>query len=149
MSRILSIFVIAILTAAVLAARPLSSVGEDERAVLEVENRWIEALARRDVTALSAILDDRFLDVTYTGRVRDRKAAIAALSSPDRPNSDQRLQDLEVRFPAPGVAVVTGDNVVTGHDPAFTAHVRFTDVFVRSGGTWKAFSAQETLEKAN
>lgn len=53
MSRILSIFVIAILTAVVPVARPLPSIDEDVRAVREVENRWIEALARRDAVALS------------------------------------------------------------------------------------------------
>jgi ketosteroid isomerase-like protein len=147
MPRILSSIVTALLTATAIVARPLPAVNIDARSVRDVEDRWVDALRRRDVAALSAILDDRFLDVTYTGRVHDRKASIAALTVPDRPHMDQRLEDLEIRFPASNVAVVTGVNVVTAHEPAFTARVRFTDIFVKAEGSWKAFSAQETLEK--
>ncbi len=58
----------------------------------------------------------------------------------------QKLQDLRVRLAAPDVAVVTGVNAVSGASPDVTARVRFTDVFVRRAGEWRAFSAQETLE---
>jgi hypothetical protein len=34
---------------------------------------------------------------------------------------------------------------VTGRNPDFSARLRFTDVFVKSNGVWKAVSAQETL----
>ena len=56
--------------------------------------------------------------------------------------------EARVRFAAPDVAVVTGLNVATGKAPDFTARVRFTDVFVKRSGAWKAISAQETLERA-
>src|SRR5450755_560894 len=109
MRGILKTVAIAILAAASLALRPegaSTSGSADERAIREIENRWIDALAHRDAAALGAILDERFLEITYTGRVRDRKAALEMLSAPGQPEMDQRLEDLHVRIPAAGVAVV-------------------------------------------
>ena len=121
----------------------------DERSVRDAEARWVDALDRRDAAALRALLDDDFVDVTWKGDVRDKSAAVAALEAPNRPSTTQTLQEVRVRFAAPDTAVVTGMNVVTGKAPDFTARVRFTDVFVRRAGSWRAFSAQETLEKAD
>jgi ketosteroid isomerase-like protein len=123
------------------------SVPRKERSVREAEARWVEALENRDVAALRALLDEDFVDVTWTGEVRDRRAAIAALEDPRRPSMTQTLEEVRVRFAAANVAVVTGVNVVTGRVPDFKARVRFTDVFVRRAGAWKALSAQETLDR--
>lgn len=87
--------------------------------------------------------------MTFTGSVRDRKAALDALGSPARPKTRQKLEEERVRVAGSGFAVVTGVNVVSSEEPLFTVRVRFTDVFVRSNGVWKAFSAQETLEKGD
>ena len=122
---------------------------EEERAVRDAEARWVDALDRRDGAALLALLDEDFLDVTWKGEVRDRRAAVAAVSAPAsaRPAMTQALQDLRVRFAVPDVAIVTGVNAVSSPSPAFAARIRFTDVFVKRGGSWKALSAQETLER--
>jgi len=119
----------------------------EEKAVRDAEARWVDALDRRDGAALQALLDEDFLDVTWKGEVRDRKAALAALSAPGRPAMTQALEDLRVRFAVPDVAIVTGVNAVSSKSPEFTARIRFTDVFVKRGGAWKALSAQETLER--
>jgi len=129
------------------SSQTLPSPGLEEKAVRDAEARWVDALDRRDVAALEPILDEDFVDVTWKGELRDRAAAIAALTAPGRPSMTQRLEDLRVRFAAPDVAVVTGVNAVSSKAPEFTARIRFTDVFVKSGGAWKALSAQETLEK--
>lgn len=118
----------------------------DEQSVREAEDRWVAALDHRDVAALRTLLDDDFVDITWKGEVRDRSAAVAALEAPGRPSMKQTLQEIRVRFAGPDAAVVTGVNVVTGNAPD-TARVRFTDVFVRRAGAWKALSAQETLER--
>jgi len=133
----------------VLAARgsPGPSPGQDELAVREAEARWVEALDTRNAAALRSLLDENFVDITWKGEVRDRSAAVAALEAPGRPSMKQTLQELRVRFAAPDVAVVTGLNVVSSKAPDFTARVRFTDVFVKRAGVWKALSAQETLER--
>jgi ketosteroid isomerase-like protein len=129
------------------AASPPGPSGPDEQAVRDAEARWVDALERRDAPALETLLDEEFVDITWKGEVRDRRAAVAALNAPGRPAMTQTLQDLRVRFADADVAVVTGVNLVSGKAPDFTARIRFTDVFVKRSGDWKALSAQETLEQ--
>ncbi len=119
-----------------------------EQSVRDAEARWVEALEKRDAAALRALLDEDFVDITWKGEVRDRRAAVDALEAPGRPSMTQTLHDIRVRFAAADVAVVTGVNVVSGKAPDVTARVRFTDVFVKRTGAWKAYSAQETLERS-
>jgi len=115
--------------------------------LIRVEQSWVEALERRDAAAVGAILADDFVDITYRGERRNRRQALEGLASPSRAETTQRLSDLGVRLYG-SVGIVTGVNTVTGRSPDFTARVRFTDVFVRRSGAWKAVSAQETLEAA-
>jgi hypothetical protein len=97
---------------------------------------------------LQALLDEDFMDITWKGEVRDRRAVIEALNAPGRASMSQTLHEVRVRFAAPDVAVVTGVNAVSSRAPDLTARVRFTDVFVKRAGAWKALSAQETIERA-
>jgi uncharacterized protein (TIGR02246 family) len=141
------VFLAALLPLVLAASPPPGSSAQEEQAVREAEARWVEALDTRNAAALRSLLDENFVDITWKGEVRNRAAAIAAVEAPNRPSMKQTLQDMRIRFAAPDVAVVTGLNVVTGKAPDFTARVRFTDVFVKRDGVWKALSAQETLEQ--
>jgi ketosteroid isomerase-like protein len=114
-------------------------------ALIRVEQSWVEALERRDAAAVGAILSDDFVDTSYRGERRNRRQALEGLASTSRADTTQLLSDLDVRLYG-SVGIVTGVNTVTGRNPDFTVRVRFTDVFVRRSGVWKAVSAQETLE---
>jgi uncharacterized protein (TIGR02246 family) len=142
-----TIFVLSLLCGSLAGAQTRSAPVPEEKAVRDAEARWVDALEHRDGAALQALLDEDFVDVTWKGEVRDRGAAIAALSAPGRPAMTQSLQDLRVRFAVPAVAIVTGVNAVSSESPEFSARIRFTDVFVKRGGAWRALSAQETLER--
>jgi ketosteroid isomerase-like protein len=61
--------------------------------------------------------------------------------------SSQTLSDLKVRVHG-DMGVVTGVNTAEAADKSFTVKVRFTDVFVKDKGVWRALSAQETIEKS-
>jgi len=112
--------------------------------LIRIEQRWVEALERRDAAAVGEILSADFVDTTYRGERRTREEALAGLTSPSRAPTTQRLSELDARVYG-NVGIVTGVNTVTGRDPAFTARIRFTDVFVHERRLWKAVSAQETL----
>jgi len=135
----------ALLAAAIAAATGASPRTTSPReALIRLERRWVEALERRDAQAVGAILADDFVDTTYRGERRTRREALAGLTSPQRARTTQELSDLEARVYGT-TGIVTGINTVTGRNPDFSARLRFTDVFVRTGGVWKAVSAQETL----
>jgi len=59
-----------------------------------------------------------------------------------------RLDELQVRTYGARTAVVTGLDVLQGASGDDVVRVRFTDVFVKRDGTWRAVSAQETLQAA-
>jgi ketosteroid isomerase-like protein len=139
------------LAAALLALLPLSlggcaSSGRTAAAELtEVEHRWVEALRTHDTAALDDLLADGFVDSTFRGETRTKREVLAGPAAGGAYRS-LRLDDLAVRTYG-STAVVTGVNVLRG--PAGDeARVRFTDVFIRRHGRWRAVSAQETLQSA-
>jgi len=132
-----------LLLAASPSSRPTTSARHPD-ALLRVEQRWVEALARRDDAVVASILADDFLDSTYKGELRHRDEALAGLRSGARADASQRLSELRARVYG-DAGVVTGINTVTARDGSFAVRVRFTDVFVLRGDRWLAVSAQETL----
>ena len=116
----------------------------DAQQLLTLEQRWLAAAMQRDATTLQAILTDDFVDVTYQGGLRDKADHLQSSLAPSKPK--QTLGELKVRIYG-DTGVVTGLNTIVADDGSFTARVRFTDVFVKQQGVWRAVSAQETLEK--
>jgi hypothetical protein len=110
--------------------------------VLATEQQWVRALENGDPEALSCILAPEFVDTDWRGEVVRRDAALARGHA--RARSTLKLGGVSVlhlgRF-----AIVRGTNTQVGPDGAASASVRFTDVFVYRGGSWRAISAQETL----
>lgn len=135
---------IALIAAAASAAGVARKASSPREELIRLERRWVDALERRDVAAVGAILADDFVDTTYRGERRTRSEALAGLASPSRAATTQELSRLEARVYGT-TGVVTGVNTVTGRGPDFSVRVRFTDVFVKTNGAWKAVSAQETL----
>jgi len=138
------------LAAAMAPAAPAApSRPSPEAELLELEQRWVEAIARRDVPALDRILADDFLDSAYDGALRRKREALDRLRA-GGPVRRQRLAGMAVRlYGGEGgwTGVVTGINEVTGEvtGEGYTARVRFLDVFARRGGRWQAVAAHETL----
>ncbi len=123
--------------------RPSGSAREAE--LLQLEQGWVDAVARRDAPAIERLLADDFTDTAYDGSRRDKAQMLARLKT-GGPARLQRLTAMMARlFGGSGgeVGVVTGTNEVTA-DGA-TVHIRFLDVFVRRDGRWQAVAAHETL----
>jgi ketosteroid isomerase-like protein len=127
-----------------LSLLPFTAQADDARTLLDLEQRWATATGTRDHAVLDSILADGFVDVSWQGKLRGKADALAAPAAPVK--TEQTLSELTVRIYG-DAAVVTGLNTAVAADKSFTARVRFTDVFVKQAGTWRAVSAQETLEK--
>jgi ketosteroid isomerase-like protein len=123
-------------------------------AVMRVEQQWLSALNRRDVTALARILGREFVDSDYQGNAFTRQQYLTFFARPAShppPHVHRTFRDTRVRFVADDdVAIVTGV-VVTRPVPAsglvpedLMRYSRFTDVFVWRNGRWQAVSGQET-----
>ncbi len=112
---------------------------------VDLEHRWVAALQSHDIAVLDSLLDDSFIDTTFRGGVRTKHDILSGPSVALRYHS-LRLDSLLVRRYGNESAVVTGINVLQGPAPGDLVRIRFTDLFVNRGGTWRAVSAQETLQ---
>ena len=116
-------------------AHPRASAG-----VLATEYEWVRAIESRDGRILACILAPEFIDTSWRGELIPRVTVLAAL--PSHPPAMLKLTNvsvvLEGRF-----AIVRGTNTQSANGRTLGS-VRFTDMFVYRGGTWRALSAQET-----
>lgn len=113
--------------------------------LLALEQTWMKAARNRDIPVLRCILGDDYVDINYEGTVRDRADVLRAPNVRLK-HYTQKLSDEKVRIYG-NAAVVTGRGVLEDAGHVDVAAWRFTDVFVRRDGTWKAVSSQETLER--
>lgn len=115
-------------------------------AVLDTEANWLKAIDARDPKALSAILADNFVHITYQGEMRYKEQELALVKKPKTYKQQTEMQTVD--FAGSNVAIVHGVNIISaGH--AVLMFLRYTDVYVKQGATWKALSAQETQTKVN
>jgi ketosteroid isomerase-like protein len=118
----------------------------DQKQLEDLERHWLDTSLNQDRAGLDAILMDDFEDVSWQGELRGKTEIMAiAMAAPVK--STQTLSDLKVRVHG-DLGVVTGVNTAEAADKSFTVKVRFTDVFVKDQGQWRALSAQETIEKS-
>jgi hypothetical protein len=110
--------------------------------ILATEHEWVRAIEARDSTALSCILALEFADTNWRGQIVPRSTVLARL--PSRPGSRLELSDVSV-VQHGHFAIVRGINRQNAADGHSSGAVRFTDVFVYRGHSWRAISAQETL----
>jgi ketosteroid isomerase-like protein len=109
-----------------------------------VEQFWLQASVARDRAMLERLLANDFVHIDYQGRLLHRKDALNAPVAPA--GVLQRLSNLDVRVFG-DTGIVTGVNTITSTDGKLALRLRFTDVFIRANGYWRAVSAQETNEQ--
>lgn len=118
-----------------------ATVTSNSGAVLATEQRWVKALAARDVATVAEILDSGFIHVNYQGKVFDRGETLARAKT-GAPYT-QNLSEETVTFAGANVAIVDGVNSVE-QNGSVVLRLRFTDTFHYADGKWKAVWAQET-----
>jgi ketosteroid isomerase-like protein len=116
-------------------------------ALVDVEHQWVRAIETHDKEALDRLLAEDFIDSTFNGEIRTKPEVLSGPSAGGHYHS-VRLEDLTVRSFG-RTAIVTGINVLRGVAPHDTVRIRFTDVFIKEQGRWRAVSAQETVQAAD
>ena len=129
-----------LLVALALSTRAFASAPPAAVAVLNVERAWVDALAHRDVKALAGILSENFVHVNFQGKLRYRDDELKLVLTP-KPYT-QNTSDQTVDF-ARDTAIVHGINTIK-QGAQVVLRLRYTDVYVKEGKTWRALSAQET-----
>ena len=114
--------------------------------ILRIEDQWLHAKTAEEAGQFIA---PDFVGVSTRGVIETREQRLARFRpAPQPPTTAVHFEHLSVVFPAPGVAIATGQVVASGSngDPVYT--VSFSDTFCLRHGRWLAVHAQETLASA-
>ena len=131
-------------TLSVWSAEPATQ-ADDAKALIALEQAWVEALQKNDVKTLSTILASTYVDTDETGHRGDKTAVLGALKSGALKFSV--IESSEMKPMIYGhAAVVTGTSVqrgtYEGHPVA--ERIAFTDTFIRTGKTWRVVASQRS-----
>jgi ketosteroid isomerase-like protein len=116
-----------------------------EDSVRALESQRAEALLKADTVALSQLLADDFVEISRLGTLRTKADNMREIASGALRLTSVRYDSLSVRLYG-DVAVLQGiaDNTGTFRGFPFTGKIRYTRVFVRRDGRWRAVAMQQT-----
>ena len=127
-------------------AAPAKSASSDvEQTLMKIERDALAALLKKDVAAFGRIFADDAVLNTPDGTAQTKSQLIADVKSGDLAIESSEISDMKVRAygNAAVVTYVTNDKgKYKGQD--VSGRYRWTDVFVRSGGTWQIVASQGT-----
>jgi ketosteroid isomerase-like protein len=125
--------------------RAVSGAG-DEEAVRALEAARGEALLRADVSALSDMIADDFVEVSRFGQIRTKADNMRDIESGDLKLLTVRYEDMTVRlYGDVAVLMAVADNTGTFRGTPFSGRIRYTRIFVRRNGAWQAVAMQQTM----
>lgn len=113
------------------------------QAILRIEDQWLHA---RTAAEAARLLAPDFVGVSTSGVIETRAQRLARFRpAPQPPATTVHFEHLTVAFPAPGIAIATGQVVATGSHGSLVYRVTFSDTFCLRRNQWLAVHAQETL----
>jgi len=118
----------------------------DEGQILALENAWNQAELQHDPAALQLILTDDFVITEPDGTMQTKREHMA--STRDMSYHYDLLVSEDFRIKVYGtVAVVTGTYHEKGSSKGthFDRRGRFTDTWIRLGGTWRCVASHDSL----
>jgi ketosteroid isomerase-like protein len=115
------------------------------KALMDLENKWVDALAKSDTAALESIFADTYVDTDEQGHRTDKQGVLSTVKSGDLKIESIKLSDMHVHVYG-DAAIVTGKGLQKGSfkSQPITATVLFTDTFVKRNGKWKAVASHRS-----
>jgi len=118
----------------------------DEGQILALENAWNQTELQHDPSALELILTDDFVITEPDGTLQTKHQHLA--STKDTSYRYDALVSEDFRIKVYGtVAVVTGTYHEKGSSKGshFDRRGRFTDTWIKLGGTWRCVASHDSL----
>ena len=119
--------------------------GDVEQTLIKMEHDGLAALLKKDVAGFGRIFADDAVLSAPDGTTQTKSQLLADVKSGDLVIESSEISDMKVKAygNAAVVTYVTNDKgKYKGQD--ITGRYRWTDVFVRSGGTWHIVASQGT-----
>jgi len=148
MKQVMTVFLLAaaILTPAQTQKNgPPQGTRSTTQVLIDLENKWVEALAKSDTATLDAIFADTYVDTDENSHRNDKQGVLAVLKSGQLKIESVKLSNMKV-YDYGDAAVVTGSAAQAGNYQGQTlrALIIFTDTFVRQKGKWKAVASHRS-----
>ena len=124
---------------------PKPADGSVEQTLMKIEHDGLAALLKRDVAGFARVFADDAVLITPDGSTQTKSQLVADVKSGDLVVESSEISDMKVRAYGDSAVVtyVTSDKgKYKGQD--ISGRFRWTDVFVRRGGTWQIVSGQGT-----
>jgi ketosteroid isomerase-like protein len=115
------------------------------QALINLENKWVDALVKSDTAALDAIFADTYVDTDEHSHRSDKQGVLTVLKSGELKLESIKLSDMHVYLYG-DAAVVTGTSsqVGTFTGQPLAATIVFTDTFIRQNGKWRAVASHRS-----
>jgi hypothetical protein len=113
----------------------------------QIEDRWDDAITRRDQYNLELVLAPEFIGISATGDVVTRNQEIAHLFVKNSGPDSLKQKVISVRFVGNNVAIVNGTYVMTwkGEKGPVLEKGIFSHVFERVRTNWLCLNSQRTV----
>ena len=133
---------------ALLASAAWAQGGGAEKAVADLEQKWLKSQQTNNADLIAPHLAEKFVDTQSDGKVLDKAAMVAVVKKTKY--SSAEYEDVKVTvFGNTGIA--TGGFKGKGTDPegkSFDLHERWTDTWVKMpNGEWQCVATQSTPVK--
>jgi ketosteroid isomerase-like protein len=143
--QIMRVVTLAALMVVLQVARLEAQAPSLEDSVRALESQRAQALMKADTLALSQLVADDFVEISRLGALRTKLDNMREIASGALKLTSVRYDSLAVRIYG-DVAVLHGiaDNTGTFRGFPFAGKIRYTRVFVRRHGRWRAVAMQHT-----
>lgn len=138
---------LSLVSASLSQAQPAS--GATEKAVLALENQWMQSQKTNNPDLVAPLLADKFVETSGEGKVRNRTESLANAKATKYSNVE--YQDMKVTVYG-DTAIATGGFKGQGTDESgkpFNSHSRWTDTWVKMpDGKWQCVASHSSnIEK--
>jgi ketosteroid isomerase-like protein len=116
------------------------------QALIDAENRWVDALVKADVTALDAVVADTYVDTDEHSHRGNKEDVLSILKSRDLKLTSMKLSDMKVNVYG-DAAVVIGSAMQAGSflGGPIATKIIFTDTFAKQNGKWRAVASHRSV----
>lgn len=126
-------------------SRPAQETRVATQALIDLENKWVDALVKSDAAALDFIFVDTYADTDEHSQRSDKQGVLSVLKSGDLHIASIKLSDMQVHVYG-DAAVVIGAAAQAGNfkGQPLTAKIIFTDTFIKQNGKWRAVASHRS-----
>lgn len=119
---------------------------DEEGRLLGLEQAWNHAEQEKNVKALGQLLADSLVYVDYDGSLMNKMQFLSSVGA-EALHTDQITNESMTAQVYGDAAVVTGIYREKGSNKGkpFSRRGRFTDTWIKQGGTWQCVASQSTL----